>query len=107
EAAGGLLPRAAACLLLGLVAYGSATLARTAATPLAVLVVVPVLVSPLLRGPVPGVVRLLPYEAALSLLGAPRGPDLALDRPVGLLVVVAWAVVLVGAAWAVTVRRDG
>ncbi|MEU9833231.1 hypothetical protein AB0D67_17035 [Streptosporangium sp. NPDC048047] len=107
EAVGGALAEAAACLPLGLVAYGFAVLARTVVVPLAVLVVLPVLVSPMLRGLSPGVVRLLPHEAMLSLLGLPEGPDVALDRPGALLVVATWAAVLVGAAWTVTVRRNG
>ncbi|GIH97549.1 hypothetical protein ACFFMN_39655 [Planobispora siamensis] len=107
EATGGLSAEVTAYLLLGLVAYGFAMLVRTVVTPLAVLVVLPVLVSPLLRGLSPEVTRLLPHEATLSFLGMPEGPHLALDRPVGLSVVVAWAVTFVGAAWAVTLRRDG
>ncbi|GII05778.1 hypothetical protein [Planobispora takensis] len=106
EAVDALFTKAVAYLLLGLVAYGSAVLARTVVTPLAVLVVLPVLVSPLLRGLSPEVTRLLPHEATLSFLGMPEGPDLALDRPVGLSVVLAWAVLSIGAAWAVTARRD-
>ncbi|MEV7804661.1 hypothetical protein AB0O28_17110 [Microbispora sp. NPDC088329] len=107
ETAGGLFAKVAAYLLLGSVAYGFAVLARAVVTPLAVLVVLPILVSPLLRGFAPGVVRLLPHEATLSFLGVPEGPELALARPVGLSVVVAWAVTVVGAAWPATVRRDG
>ncbi|GAT70470.1 ABC transporter permease [Planomonospora sphaerica] len=103
----GLFTKAVAYSLLGLVAYGFAVLVRTVAAPLAVLVVLPVLVSPLLRGLSPEVTRLLPHEATLSFLGTPEGPDLALDRPVGLSVVLAWAVLTVGAAWTVTARRDG
>ncbi|GAA3140253.1 hypothetical protein GCM10010466_34170 [Planomonospora alba] len=106
-AAGGVPAKAVAYLLVGLVAYGFAALARTVVAPLAVLAALPVLVSPLLRGMAPEVVRSLPHEAALSFLGVPEGPDLALERPVGLLVVAAWAAVSVGAAWAATARRDG
>ncbi|MER7007403.1 hypothetical protein ABT297_30770 [Dactylosporangium sp. NPDC000555] len=92
--------------LLGLVGFGFAILARTVVAPLAVLFIVPVVLSPPLRGAVPSVVRFLPHEAALSLLGMPASPDTTLDRPVGLLVLAAWATLSVLTAWAVFTRRD-
>ncbi len=103
---GGLLCEVTAYLLLGLVGHGFAVLAKTVVTPLAVLFILPVLVSPMLGGILPGVVRLLPHEAALSFLGMPTGPAFALSRPAGLLVISAWAALFVGAAWVITARRD-
>ncbi|MFF0572762.1 hypothetical protein [Streptosporangium saharense] len=93
-----------AYLLLGLVGCGFAVLTRTAVTPLAVLLALPVLVSPMLAGLLPGLVRLLPHEATLSFLGTSTDP--ALSRTAGFWVLLAWAVVFVGAAWVATVRRD-
>ncbi|GII76146.1 hypothetical protein Sru01_11280 [Sphaerisporangium rufum] len=106
QALAGTAADAAVHLLLGLAGFGFALLTRTAVTPLAVLVALPVLVSPLLGGLAPGVVRLLPHEAALSFLGASGSPELALPRPVGLLVLLAWALAAVLGAWAATARRD-
>lgn len=106
RAISGLLIEVTAYLLLGLVGYGFAVLAKTVVTPLAVLFILPVLVSPMLGGILPGVVRLLPHEATLSFLGMPAAPELALDRPTGLLAVSAWAALSVGTAWVLTGRRD-
>ncbi|MEV4359232.1 hypothetical protein [Nonomuraea sp. NPDC049625] len=93
-------------LLLSLIGYGFAVVARGVVTPLAVLFVTPVLISPALRGSMPDAVRLLPHEAALSLLGLPADPATALDRTGGLLTLIAWAGLSVGAGWAALVRRD-
>lgn len=105
-AVGGFFATVAAYSMLALVGYGFAVIARTVVTPLAVLFILPVLVSPMLGGILPGVVRLLPHEAALSFLGMPTSPALAVGRATGLLVVVTWALLFVGTAWAVTARRD-
>ncbi|MBB4917521.1 hypothetical protein [Streptosporangium saharense] len=104
HAAGSLPAEMTAYLLLGLVGGGFAVLTRTAVIPLAVLLALPVLVSPMLAGLLPGLVRLLPHEATLSFLGTSTGP--ALSRTAGFWVLLAWAVVFVGAAWVATVRRD-
>ncbi|MBB5782967.1 ABC transporter [Nonomuraea jabiensis] len=93
-------------LLLGLVGYGFAVVASGVVAPLAVLFVTPVLISPALRGSLPDVVRFLPHEAALSLLGLPADPATALSRTGGLLTLVAWAGLSAGAGWAALVRRD-
>ncbi|MFC3982638.1 hypothetical protein [Streptosporangium jomthongense] len=106
QAVDGLPAEVAAYLLLGLLGCGFAVLARTVVTPLAVLFILPILVSPMLAGLLPGLVRLLPHEATLSFLGTPTSPVLALSRPAGFGVLLAWAAVFVGAAWVVTVRRD-
>ena len=103
---GGILTRSAGYLLLGLIGFGLAVLTRTIVTPLAVLSCAPVLVSTTLGGIVPGLVRLLPHEAALSFLGMPASPELTLDPAAGLLVLAGWAVVAVGAAGTAVARRD-
>ncbi|SDI37769.1 ABC-2 type transport system permease protein [Sinosporangium album] len=102
----GFLALVMAYLLVGLVGFGFAVLAKTVVTPLAVLFILPVLVSPMLGGILPGVVRLLPHEATLSFLAMPTSPALALGGATGLAVVTAWAVVFVGTAWWVNARRD-
>lgn len=104
--AAALLAEVTAYLLLSLVGHGFAVIARSAVTPLAVLVVAAIPVSPMLGGVLPEVVRLLPHEATLSFLGMPADPALTLPGPAGAAVLSAWAVLSAGAAWARTVRRD-
>ncbi|MEO3816594.1 hypothetical protein [Plantactinospora sp. B24E8] len=101
-----LLALLTAYLLLSLVGFGSAFLARGFVTPLAVLFTLPVLVSTTLAGLFPQVVRFLPHEATLSFLGRAADPATALGRGAGLLVLTGWALLFVGVAWALTVRRD-
>ncbi|GAA3959456.1 hypothetical protein [Actinoplanes auranticolor] len=94
-----------AYLLLALVGYGFAVIARTVVIPLAVLSAAALLVAPMLRGVLPDLVRYLPHDAALSLAGLPGGPE-ALGRAGGLLVLLSWAAACVAAAGLVFVRRD-
>lgn len=94
-------------LLVALIGHGFAVLTRTVVTPLAALIVLPVLVSPALHGLLPEVVRFLPHEAALSVLDQPADPATALDHDGGLLTLLTWAVMSVGTAWATFARRDG
>ena len=101
----GVVAEVAAYLLLALIGYGGAVITRAVVTPLAVLAVAALLFAPLLRGPVPDLVRLLPHDAALSLAGLP-GDAAALGRGGGLLVLSSWAAGCVGAAWFMFVRRD-
>lgn len=105
-AATAFLAEVAAYLLLSLVGHGFAVLAKSVVTPPAVLVVLAVLASPTLGGVLPGAVRLLPHEATLSFLGTATDPALTLPRPAGLAVLLAWAVLSTGAAWAFIVRRN-
>ncbi|MFI6507689.1 hypothetical protein ACIBCT_08800 [Streptosporangium sp. NPDC050855] len=93
-------------LLLGLTAHGLAVVTRSVVIPLTVLVVTPVLISPLLRGGLPELVRLLPHEAALDLLGTADDPGTSLGRTGGLLVLTAWALLLTATSWTVFSRRD-
>ena len=104
---GGMVATLAVSLLVALIGYGFAVLARTVVTPLAALIALPVLVSPTLQGLLPQVVRLLPHEAALSVLDRPTDPDSALDHNGGLLALLAWALMSVGTAWVTFARRDG
>ncbi|MBF9133042.1 hypothetical protein I0C86_29375 [Plantactinospora sp. S1510] len=101
-----LLALLAAYPLLSLLGFGFAFLTRGPVTPLTVLLILPVLVSTTLIGLFPQVVRLLPHEATLSLLGRAADPATALGRGAGLLVLTGWAVLLVGIAWALIVHRD-
>jgi len=93
-------------LLLSLIGYGLAVVARGVVAPLAVLVLAAVVVAPAFRGTLPGLVSLLPHESALSLIGLPAAPATALTRPAALLTLAVWATASVGAAWALFVRRD-
>jgi len=101
-----LLLSAAVYLMLSLIGCGFAVLSRSLVIPLAVLFILPVMVSPLLRSAVPGVVKFLPHEAALSLLGAPTDPAGDLARGGGLLVLVGWTVLFLGAAGTSLITRD-
>ncbi|MDP9841960.1 ABC-2 type transport system permease protein [Streptosporangium lutulentum] len=103
----GFLALLTAYLLLGLIGHGFAVVAKTVVTPLAVLLITPILISPAFRSTLPHLVRFLPHEAALSLLGMPADPATALDPVAGLLVLAAWAALSVAVAWRVFVRRDG
>ncbi|MEU4836037.1 ABC transporter [Streptosporangium sp. NPDC023615] len=94
------------CLLLALIGHGLAVVARSVVLPLAVLVVTPVLVSPLLRGSLPDLVRLLPHEGALALLGTADDPGTSLGRTGGLLTLALWAALSAGCAWTALTRRD-
>ncbi|MGC5012004.1 hypothetical protein ACLQ2R_14675 [Streptosporangium sp. DT93] len=94
-------------LLFALIGHGLAVVARGVALPLAVLVVTPVLVSPLLAGSLPDLVRLLPHEAALALLGTPGDPGTSLGRTGGLLALTTWAFLLTAGSWMIFSRRDG
>ncbi|MEU4539174.1 ABC transporter [Streptosporangium sp. NPDC023825] len=105
-AAVGLAAVLGAYLLLSLIGHGFAVIARGVVTPLAVLLVTPVLISPALRGALPDLVRFLPHEATLSLLDTAGDPGAALGRAGGLLVLTAWAGLSVGGAWLVFARRD-
>ncbi|WP_440072539.1 ABC transporter [Streptosporangium sp. OZ121] len=105
-AAAGLAAILGAYLLLGLIGHGLAVIARSVVTPLAVLLVTPVVISPALRGTLPDLVRFLPHEATLSLLDMAGDPGAALGRAGGLLVLTAWAGLSVGGAWLVFARRD-
>jgi hypothetical protein len=93
-------------LLLSLIGYGLAVAARGVVAPLAALALAAVVVAPALRGALPGLVSLLPHDAALSLLGRPADPATALTRPAALLTLTTWAAASVGTAWALFVHRD-
>ncbi|MEV6816267.1 hypothetical protein [Micromonospora sp. NPDC051296] len=106
RAASDLLTLLTAYLLLSLIGFGFAFLARGPVTPLAVLVILPLLVSTPLNGLFPQVTRFLPHEATLSLLSRAADPATALGPGAGLLVLTGWALLFVGIAWALIVHRD-
>jgi hypothetical protein len=81
-------------------------ISKSIVTPLAVLLITPVLVSPILRSALPDLVTYLPHEAALSLVGMAGDPSAAPDRTGGLLVLTFWAVLSIGTAWTIFTRRD-
>ena len=101
-----LLALLTAYLLLSLIGFGFAFLARGLVTPLAVLFILPVLVSTTLAGLFPQVIKFLPDEATLSFLGRAADSATALGRGAGLLVLTGWALLFVGVAWALIVYRD-
>lgn len=95
-----------AYLLLALIGYGLAFTVRSVVTLIAVLSAFPILISTTLGGLWPEAVRLLPHEAALSLLDMPADPATALSPGAGLLVLAAWAAGSVATAWILVTRRD-
>lgn len=101
-----LLLRIAVYAALGLIGFGFGFVAKGVAAPLAVLFALPVAVSPALRGGFPEVVRFLPHEVSLSLLGAPASPDTGLAPGVAAVVLAAWVVVSLVAGVVSLVRRD-
>jgi len=107
DAAVGVAALVGVCLLLSLIGHGFAVLARSPVIPLAVLLMTPVLISPPLRPVLPGLVRLLPHEAALSLLRMADDPSTALTPVGGLLTLTVWSGLSTVTAWAVFAMRDG
>ncbi|AWS40951.1 hypothetical protein [Streptosporangium sp. 'caverna'] len=106
DAAAGLAALLVVYLLLSVIGYGFAGVSRSVVTPIAVLFITPVLISPALQGSLPAVVRFLPHEAALSFLDLPLDPSMAIGRGAGLAVLTAWATVFAAAARRFFVRRD-
>ncbi|APU15108.1 MULTISPECIES: hypothetical protein [Actinoalloteichus] len=93
-------------LLLSLIGYGLAVVVKSVVTPVAALFAIPILVSPMLQGALPDVVRLLPHEAALSILGNPTDPSSALDVGAASLTLSGWAAVFVLLSCWCLARRD-
>lgn len=93
-------------LLLSLIGLGFAVVARSVITPLAVLFIAPVLVSPAFQNTIPDIVKLLPHEAALSLLGTPATPDTELTPSAALSALACWAAAGLFLAWNALSHRD-
>lgn len=93
-------------LLLSLMGYGFAIVAKTVITPLAVLFVTPVLVSPAFQSTIPDIVKFLPHEASLSLLGNPTSPTTELSPGVALTTLLVWTAGLLVLAENRLSRRD-
>lgn len=107
DAVGEFLALVAAYLLLSLIGYGLAISTRSVVIPMGVLVILPLLVSPVLQGAVPAAVRLLPHEATLSFLDLANLADPAvLGRVGGAVTLTTWAALSLGAAWLTLTRRD-
>ncbi|MEU7860737.1 hypothetical protein [Nonomuraea sp. NPDC049141] len=102
----GFIASLTAYLLLGIIGHGFAVIAKTVVTPLAVLFITPVLISPPFQNTLPHMVKFLPHEAALSLLRIPVDPATALHPVAGLLVLTAWAALLASIAWKAFVHKD-
>jgi ABC-2 type transport system permease protein len=103
---GDMLRWLAVYVVLGLIGFGFAVVTRSAVIPLAVLFAVPVIASPALQREWPGLVRLLPHEAGLSLLGKPTAADTALPATAAACVLGCWLVVFLTLAGIGLTRRD-
>lgn len=94
----------AAYVLMSCVAYGLAVLLRSRMSPLAILVLVPLLMATGVF-PFPTLIRLLPDQLSLSLLGTPGFAVTALPVQIAAVLLTVWATaLLVAQALAVLVR---
>lgn len=100
------LTRWIACYtMMSLIAFGFAGLLRNTIAPLATLALIPLLVA---TGVFqwPEVIRLLPHEASLSLLGTPGYPITELPPGIAALVLATWALLLSAGHGGAVIRRD-
>lgn len=95
----------AAYVLMSCVAYGLATLLRSRIAPLAILALVPLLLATGVL-PYPTVIRLLPDQLSLSLLGTPGFDVTAVPPGVAAALLALWAGVLLAAQAVAVLRRD-
>lgn len=95
----------AAYVLMSCVAYGLATLLRSQIAPLAILALVPLLLATGVL-PYPAVIRLLPDQLSLSLLGTPGFDITALPPGAAAALLALWAGVLLAAQAVAVQRRD-
>lgn len=95
----------AAHVLLGCVAHGLATLLRSRVAPIGVLALGPLLLATGVL-PWPAVIRLLPDQLALSLVGTPGYDVTALHPAVAAALLTAWAAVALAAGAVAVLQRD-
>jgi hypothetical protein len=95
----------AAYTLMALVAYGLAGLLRSTVAPLAILVLIPVLIATGVFQ-VPEVIRLLPDQLSLSLLGTPGYSVTELPPEFAAAALTTWALLLAAAHGLALARRD-
>lgn len=95
----------AASVLMGCVAHGLATLLRSRVAPVAILVLVPLLLATGVF-PFPAVIKLLPDQLALSLLGTPGYDVTALPSTAAAALLAAWAAALLVAGSLAVLLRD-
>lgn len=94
-----------AYILMGCIAYGLATLLRSRVAPLAILALVPLLLATGVL-PWPALVKLLPDQLSLNILGTP-GYDVTAMSPISAFLLLGlWAAALIAAQSAVLLRRD-
>ncbi|SDN36726.1 hypothetical protein SAMN05216355_102126 [Actinomyces ruminicola] len=90
---------------MSVIAFGLAGLLRSAIAALGILITVPIIVGTgILQWP--QVLRLLPDQAALSLLGAPGYDVTALPPAAAALVLATWAGLCLAAYALALIRRD-
>lgn len=95
----------AAYTLMALVPYGLAGLLRSTIAPLAILILIPVLIATGVFQ-VPEVIRLLPDQLSLSLLGTPQYPVTELPPDIAAATLTTWALLLTMAYGFALDRRD-
>lgn len=106
EVATDLLATGIVYVILSLIGFGFAIVAQSVVTPLAVLFITPVLVSPAMQGTYPDLIKFLPHEASLSLLGTPTAPDTELTLGSATMVLTTWAAASLAIAAGSLLRRD-
>ncbi len=100
------LPWIGVYLALSAIGFGFGFLARGVVVPLAVLFLLPVLMSPTLGARFPQVMRFMPHEASLSLLGIPASPQTSLAPAAAAAVLAAWSAVMLLLALTALIHRD-
>ncbi|GBF74727.1 ABC transporter permease [Paenibacillus sp. 598K] len=93
-------------VLMSCIAYGLAGYWRNAIAPLAILVFIPVVIATGVLMQWPQLLRFLPDQAAMSVLGAPAYEMTRLPVPIALLALTGWAVVCLLAYGLALLRRD-
>ncbi len=93
--------------LMAAVAYSLGVLLRNRVTPLAILIMVPLMVS---TGILPadwlGVIKLMPDQLSMNIAGAPYNESVAMHPPAALGIMLIWAAVMLIAQAAGVLRRD-
>lgn len=94
-----------AYILMSCIAYALAALLRSRVAPLAILVLIPLLLATGVL-PWPGLIKLLPDQLSLNILGAPGYDVTAMAPTSALLLLTTWAATLIAAQGAALLQRD-
>ncbi|MFD2115661.1 hypothetical protein ACFSTH_10600 [Paenibacillus yanchengensis] len=93
-------------LLMSIIAFGLAGFLRSMITPLAILIMIPIFVATGVLLHWPEILRFLPDQASMSLLGTPAYEVTELPVAMALLTLICWALLWTLAYWITVIRRD-